>query len=165
ALAMQQLAVWGSVWSLGLNLGTLYQAVGKPALGSRHQLVRVDVALALVYPMALKWGMAGAAAGMLMSAVIAFPVGVRQATDALGCPMSAYFKSLVVPALGSMVMAGVLLGSRRMAPDEPTLVVVLVLIAIGGLAYLASLLVLDRMFRTGIGDSVVRTVKAGRATV
>lgn len=163
AASLQLLALWGSVWSLGLNFGALYQAVGRPSLGVRHQLIRVVAALVLVYPMTRLWGMEGAAAGMLAGALIAFPVGLRQATDAVGCSVAAYLKSMAVPAAGSLALAGLLFGVKAAFVAEPTLIVVAALGMVGAVAYAAAVLLLDRIFGAGIGPALLRMLRPSGA--
>jgi O-antigen/teichoic acid export membrane protein len=160
---LQLLAVWGTVWSLGLNFGALYQAVGRPWLGVRHQLVRAAAVIVLVYPMTSRWGMEGAAAGMLAGALVAFPIGLRQAAGAADCSVRAYLKSMVVPGAAALAMAGILAGIRSAISPTPSLAGLAALLAAGTATYAGAVMLLDHVFGAGIGPTLLRTLRAHSA--
>lgn len=68
--AMQLLVLAGLIRSIMATTGPIFQAVGKPKIDTRWQIVRLIVLAALIYPMTIRWGISGASIAVCLSTLV-----------------------------------------------------------------------------------------------
>lgn len=68
--AMQILVFAGFLRAMGATTGPVFQAVGKPKIETRWQVVRLLVLAVFIYPLTIKWGIAGTSMVVLLSNLV-----------------------------------------------------------------------------------------------
>jgi lipopolysaccharide exporter len=99
---MQILVVAGAIRSVAATTGPVFIAMGKPKIDTIWQILRLAVLFIAVFPLALEWGINGAALAVLTSisiSAIGFTFSVVKIT---GCGRNAFIRTLTVPLLISI---------------------------------------------------------------
>jgi len=114
---LQILAVWGAVESISEIPISLFEATGRPQLGTRLLLIKTLVLAAVIYPCALAWGVNGVAAAVLASSLPGLVVSLGSASSVSGARVRSILETLLVPGCAAVIaaVAGVLLS---MVVDE-----------------------------------------------
>jgi O-antigen/teichoic acid export membrane protein len=108
--AFTALALGAGVNLLGLPLGTLAQAVGRPALQARSAVVSIVLNVPLSLLLARKWGVEGAAVGTAIALAAGFVTLFVSLHAALAIPLGHTVRDLVRrhgAALGTALMWGI----------------------------------------------------------
>jgi len=71
--AMQGLAVWGLIRSVGATLGPVFQARGRPDIGTKIQLAKLIILAIIIYPLTVNYGMIGTVWAVVISALVIHP--------------------------------------------------------------------------------------------
>lgn len=155
--AIQVLAVWGLVRSLGSTSGPLFQAVGRPDYSTKIQLGKVLIIAALIWPATARFGIEGTAAVIVLnSLVFSEPLVYYLAMETIEGSYRRLARVLVLPGVASALMGLVVLAARdSLSLAPPTEFVVLV--ALGVLTYGALALLVERRFEYGM-ENVLRTM-------
>lgn len=118
--------------------------IGRPGVSATNVLIA-----AAVIPLACLIGAQGGAAGMALAWLAAYPVvfaiTLRRASRALGLGTPDFRRAMQAPALASLAMAVVVIGTRYLLPNHAGAVArLLVLMPAGAVTYLVVLLALER---------------------
>jgi len=149
--AMRVLAVWGALRSLVAIVGPLFQAVGHPEYSTALQTARLVVFAALLYPATATWGIAGAAAALVGSALVENPVALYLAVRTVDGEIRQLLRSLAVPLAGTGVMAVAVHGADRALGGIPVLAELVVLVVLGVVVYGAAVATVCRTVDVGYG--------------
>ncbi len=143
-IPVQILAAAGMFRALYSTVGLSFRALGKPKLELKLFLLITPVAL-MLFALGVRWGAIGMSIAYLVYNIVAAPAALKMALELVGRRLRDLMRSLVTPALLSLIVALALFVSKHMLvliaglPDEAfTTLLVLVLIAtaayfIGGL--------------------------------
>jgi O-antigen/teichoic acid export membrane protein len=109
---MRLLAIWGAVESVSEIPLALFDAVGRPQLGTRRLLVKTILLAALIYPMLHWWDLKGVCLAVMASAVPALVWSLVDGAHISGATVRQVVGSLLPPALaaGAAMAGAVLLG-------------------------------------------------------
>ncbi|MCX7997144.1 MAG: lipopolysaccharide biosynthesis protein [Patescibacteria group bacterium] len=105
-LALQILTVWGILRSLGATAGSLWNAMGKPSIATKIQLVQTVIIAIYIFPLTLQWGYTGTAASVVVAALIGNAIAYSMVLRTLQIPNMQLFKELFIP-LSAAVIAGI----------------------------------------------------------
>ncbi|HWO06891.1 MAG TPA: oligosaccharide flippase family protein, partial [Methylomirabilota bacterium] len=119
-------------------------SIGRPGISAGNVLIA-----ALVIPSACligaQWGAVGMAMAWLGAYPLVFWITLQRSGGVLGLGVPDFGRAMRAPALASLAMAGVVIGTRYLLPDHAGAVArLLVLVPAGALTYLAALLGLER---------------------
>jgi lipopolysaccharide exporter len=107
---MRLLAVWGAAESVGEIPLALFDAVGKPQLGTRRLLVKTLMLAALIYPLLHWWGLEGVCVAVIVSAVPAVAWTLWDGARISGASARQVAGSLIPPmSAAGLAMAGTVL--------------------------------------------------------
>jgi PST family polysaccharide transporter/lipopolysaccharide exporter len=160
--AMQVLAAWGLLRSLGATTGPLFNAVDRPDLGTKIQLGKLAIIAVAIYPATEAFGVLGTAAVIVgTSLCFSEPVATVLAVRIVDGDYARFLRLLAFPVAGSAVMAAAVLGTQAALSGVspiPTFVL-LVLVGVGSYAAVMAGLTqagydIDRVLRKTIGDVV-----------
>jgi lipopolysaccharide exporter len=155
--AMQFLALWGLVRSIGATVGPVYRAVGRPWITAQLILFQVVITAALVYPLTVRWELLGTAAAVLLAALLPHIVGVWVVIRITGCGLREYLRPVWYPLVATAPAVGLVL-ARQHAWSRPMGVVEFFLLAAAAAAvYGAVCYALDRYFNYGIGATLKKS--------
>ena len=119
-------------------------SIGRPGISAGNVLIA-----ALVIPSACligaQWGPAGMAMAWLGAFPLVFGITLQRSGGVLGLGVPDFGRAMWAPALASLAMAGVVIGTRYLLPEHAGAGArLLVLVPVGALTYLAALLGLER---------------------
>ena len=158
--AMQVLALWGLIRSIGATIGPVFQAVGRPSILTKLSAARLIILAILIYPLSMKWGIMGTSLAVLISAFFTTPVIYYIAIRGiLQGKIGSFSKvTMLIPFIAAMLM--ILLLSRFTGEDISLLR--FVLLALGGAAfYFIVSYGLDKALRYGIWNNLRSAVSKG----
>jgi PST family polysaccharide transporter len=104
-LPLQLLAVYGFIRSIAANMGSVFRAMGKPQWLSYIALWRLTTMVALLIPVANRWGIDGVAALSAIVAVVDFVISAWLVNKLIPAPASAYVRMLL-PSTAAALLAG-----------------------------------------------------------
>ncbi len=104
---MRLLAIWGAIESVSEIPIALFEAVGRPQLGTRRLLVKTVLLAGLIYPMLVWWGLKGVCLAVMASAVPALVWSLFDGVRLVGAETRETISALGVPMLAAgLAMAG-----------------------------------------------------------
>jgi O-antigen/teichoic acid export membrane protein len=107
---LRVVALYGTVRTIQMPTGSLFQAVGKPHYLSWLTVARLVILVAAIYPMTRAWGLLGAVWAVTGSFLLIQPPTYRLAGRVLNCSVFSILRHLRAALLASAVMAGALWG-------------------------------------------------------
>jgi O-antigen/teichoic acid export membrane protein len=152
--SMQVLVFCGLFRSIGATMGPVFQAVGRPDILTKLAFARLAIIVALIYPLSIKWGIAGTSSAVLISSFITMPVAYYITVNRIlrGSMPTLFKKSMLVPLISSALM--VLLLYFCIERTVSLLGFVPVIVA-GIFFYLLLGYSLDKILKYGIIDDVM----------
>ncbi len=85
--------------------GVMFQAIGRPSIGTKISAVGAIILAITIYPLSLKWGITGTAVSILLSTLITLPVHCYMAIKIVRCSVWEFIK----PILLAMVNTGIMM--------------------------------------------------------
>jgi O-antigen/teichoic acid export membrane protein len=84
--------------------GILFQAVGRPSIGTKIEAMGVIILAITIYPLSLKWGITGTAISFLLSILIALPVHCYMAIKISKCSTWEFIKPILLAIINTGIM-------------------------------------------------------------
>lgn len=152
--AMQLLAVWGLLRSVGAPIGALLKGIGKPHILTYIQVGKLILLSICIYPMTSLWGLTGAAVAVVIHTLpIEFYVHYL-AMRIVKCPATSYLKALYWPVFASLIMLAVLFVLREYLFGSGSVVAFGSLICLGVLSYACVVAIVESCFQYGLRDTL-----------
>jgi len=147
--ALQVLVLAGLLNSIGATAGSVFQAVGKPQINTKWQLIRLFVLAASIYPLSIQWGILGTSVSVVLSLLVSTVAFSSMVVKITQCGMKNYSKLIALPLINAIIMVLFIFGLKS------TLNTVgmwqFFLLVIGGISvYFGITYLLDRFFNYGI---------------
>lgn len=118
--------------------------IGRPGVSATNVLIAAAV-MPWVCLIGAQWGPAGMALAWLAAYPVVFAITLRRAGGVLGLGTPDFRRAMQAPALASLAMAAVVIGTRYLLPDHAGAAArLLVLVPAGAVTYLIALLTLER---------------------
>jgi O-antigen/teichoic acid export membrane protein len=156
--AMQVLAIWGFIRSIGATTGPIFYSIGKPEVATRLQLFQLILLVIFIYPLSKGMGILGTSLSVVLAAVPPNIAAVSMVFKIFGSGLQRFISGIVFPVIAaSLTMLGLALLKFNHLFDV-TLLIFITYGAIFIFLYLASLLLLDRFFDYRLGELVL-TIK------
>jgi len=105
--AVQVLALAGLVSSITATTRPVFHGVGKPKIDTVWQVVRLVLLAAVLYPLSMRWGIAGAAIAVLVSTSFSAVGFNLNALRILACDFRTYGKMTLLPLMNALFMVAV----------------------------------------------------------
>ena len=158
--AMQVLALWGLMASIGGTMGPLFMGVGRPDIPAKIGVLRLLVLGALIYPLSMEWGIAGTALAVVISACFTLPINYHILMKRILKSSGRHFArvALLIPFIGTGLM--VLLLSLFATEDASSLQFALEVLG-GAAFYFAVTYGLDRLLKYGLRDNLRAVILGG----
>jgi PST family polysaccharide transporter/lipopolysaccharide exporter len=160
---MQLVAVYGAFSSLTTGFNDVWNAIGRPDLNTKINVVRLVVTGAIIYPATDIYGIEGtiaAIAGVFL--VLVVPIKFHVVTTCVDVGHRELVSELSYPAVASLVMGGVLVALREGLAVGAPVVEFLLLVVAGVAAYLAAVVVIESRSGWEIGRDVRTMIGAVR---
>jgi len=100
-IAMQGLAIWGLIRSIGATLGPVFQAKGRPDIGTKIQLAKLILLAIIIYPLTINYGMIGTVWAVVISALVIHPFADYILIRFIKISGWEFIKRLFYPMLGT----------------------------------------------------------------
>lgn len=152
--AMQVLALWGLIRSIGATTGPIFQGVGKPGIATKLQFARLILLVIIIYPLAIKWGILGASLAVLLSILPVEPVTFYLTTKIIHCRIWELGKLIALPILGILVMWSVVSAFKYLIFNSVRVFSFFGLVVIGIIIYVGMAIVFDWLFGYNIRATI-----------
>lgn len=106
--AMQALALWGLVRSIGTTTTQVFHAVGKPDLSTKVKFSQVVAIAILIYPLSVKWGIFGTAMAVVIATLVPNLAAYYKAIGIVRGSMKDFHKVLILPLINTTIMLAVI---------------------------------------------------------
>ena len=144
--AMQILALAGLTRSIMATTGPIFQAIGKPKIETRWQVIRLTVLGILIYPFISLWGIFGASVAVFLSNLMSTVGFVFMVLKITKCKGTKLIKLLFFPLIGGILMTSLIFALK----GGDGLQVFFMLVGVGILTYLGIIYLFDRFTNYGI---------------
>lgn len=146
--AMQALALAGLIRSIQATTGPLFQAIGKPKIDTKWQIVRLIALVASIYPLTLFWGMLGASMSVCLSIFITLIGCSFMLMNITGCEIKKFGKIVAFPSISGAIMMAVIFALK--AGTNIVGLWTFLLFALAGIfTYLSTTYLLDKFLNYG----------------
>jgi len=156
--AMQILVVAAFFATISETSGLIFFAVGKPKVDTTLQLLRLFVLAIFIYPLSLRWGIAGTSVAVLLSIAVS-GFGLTLLTIKItGCGLQRFARRTAIPIINGIIVVLIIFGLKGSL--EPGVLSFLTSCSAGILTYLLMAYLADRLFKYDIFSVVEETFKS-----
>jgi O-antigen/teichoic acid export membrane protein len=110
---LQILVIRGLLMSIHATFGSVFQAVGKPFIPVYLQIARLFLMAILIYPLIVRWQIRGAAAAVVLVALLMQPFGYWMVIRILRCTLRSILGEVWIPCTAALGMILVIYGIRQ----------------------------------------------------
>jgi len=157
---IQVLCLSAMVGFITTPAGIMFQAVGRPSIGTKIATAGVIILAITIYPLSLKWGITGTAVSILSSTLVTLPVHCYMAIKISKCKVAEFIR----PILLAIINTGVMMIAVFIVKDYFFVRVgfghFFSLVFIGAAIYFIITYFFDRYFDYGIYKLIQERVKA-----
>lgn len=157
--AMQILAIFGLLRSLGATRGPVFRAVGKLRIVTKLQSIKLVVLVILIYFLTKRFDIAGTALAVTLANVTGQYLGIYFIIKCTKAGVWEMLKPMLFPLAATVVMLAVMTTFRNKLPESITFAPFFVLAIIGTATYIATVLVCDKFFGYGIVRNLRKQLK------
>lgn len=157
---MQLLSIAGLARAIGATIGPFFQAIGKPNIPMYLSAANVAILVSILYPAITRYGNDGAAASVAIAGTITGTIAVTTALRRVSATPREAWQALFYPMANTVAMTAVVLGVAWLLPNRPSFVSLIVLVAIGVVAYAVAVLASARFLGYAAPRSILDKVLA-----
>jgi len=128
----------------------MFQAVGKPSIGTRIGAAGVIILALTVYPLSLKWGLTGTVVSILLSTLITLPVHCYMAIKISKCTVAEFIRPILVAIINTGIMMIAVFGVKNYLFVNIGFVQFFSLVFSGAAIYFVVACFFDKFFNYGI---------------
>lgn len=148
--ALKILCIVGALRAIQNTYGSLFAGIGRPAIATKITAVNV-VALALpIYPLTMKFGIAGTAAAVALSFFASNIYAAFKTHQILEMPYPKFGKLLLLPAISMLVFGLIITAIQSASFYRVNIFFFCILLVVSVIIYLGSALLLDKLFNCDI---------------
>jgi len=140
--------------------GIMFQAVGKPSIGTKISAAGVIILAITIYPLSLKWGITGAAVSIFLSAFLTLPVHCYMAIKIIKCSWWEFIKPIFIVLINTGLMVTGIFVVKNYLFVEISFWQFFSLILIGVAIYFMIAYLFNRYFNYGIFKLIKRAMTA-----
>jgi len=142
--------------------GIMFQAVGKPSIGTKIGAAGVMILAITIYPLSLKWGITGTAVSILLSTLITLPVHCYFAIKISKCTVAEFIKPILLAMINTGLMMSVVFGVKNYLFVKIGFVQFFSLVVGGAVIYFVVAYFFDKFFDYGIYKLIRERITALR---
>jgi len=101
--ALQIFCILGAIRSVVATMGPVFYSTGKPKIETQLSLMQLVIMVCLIYPLMMKWGIAGAALAVVLNN-LADPWGFKKMLSTVNCEFRKFSRNLLLPAISSILL-------------------------------------------------------------
>ncbi len=148
--AMQVLALWGLIRSIGATQGPIFQAVGKPEILTKMVSIALALLVILIYPFSIRWGILGTSLAVVFATLVSTLAASYLITRIVKWRILNLFRTIAFPSIAAVLVVSSIFSMKRYWLNEVGALEFLLFIIFGILIYLGVTYLLDRFFNYGI---------------
>ena len=130
--------------------GILFQASGRPSIGTKISLLGVIILVIIVYPVSSRWGVTGVVASLFLSVLLPSPIIWYKAIKIVKCSFSEFAKPVLFSTVNTGLMVIATFVIKKYIFIEVTFMEFFALVFMGMIIYFIFAYFLDRCFNYGI---------------
>jgi lipopolysaccharide exporter len=130
------------ITGLGYVPGVLYKAIGRPDILNKLAIIKMPIAVIILW-YGTRWGIVGVAAGQIVIALIAVSMDILVANSVMKYPFSDVVRAVSPSLISTFAMSVVLFLVLQAAP-QTGLVQLVLMVALGALAYFVAFWAISR---------------------
>ncbi|TFB09332.1 lipopolysaccharide biosynthesis protein [Candidatus Atribacteria bacterium MT.SAG.1] len=130
--------------------GIMFQAVGRPSIGTKIAAAGVIILGITIYPLSLKWGTTGTAGSILLSTLITLPVHCYMAIKISKCSVREFITPILLVMINTGIMMSVIFSVKNYFFVKIGFVQFFSLVIGGAVIYFVVAYFFDRYFNYGI---------------
>ncbi len=159
--AIQILVLAGLVRSIAATSGYVFYAVGRTKIDTILQIIRLIVLAALIYPLAIKWGISGISIAVFLSIFISNIGFSFMAIKITKCSVAHFTKMMIIPLINGTIAGLLILGLKTTMGTG--ILEFIILACLGALIYLFLVYLSDRLFNYEIQTLIKESIKSFRS--
>jgi len=140
--------------------GIMFQAVGRPSIGTKISAAGVIILAITIYPLSLKWGITGTAVSILLSTLITLPVHCSMAIKIVKCSGREFIRPILLALINTGLMMSAVFGVKNYLFVKIGFVQFFSLIIGGAAIYFVVAYFFDRYFNYGIYKLIKERIAA-----
>lgn len=102
--AMQVLAFWGAIRSVGSTAGPIFQSIGKPRILVKLQLLLLLTLAILIYPLSASFGIRGAALAVCLASILPNIIAILYVAKLIHIESSTLASEIFFPFLNTIML-------------------------------------------------------------
>ena len=147
---MQILCLQAIINFINTPADIVFQASGRPAIGTKISMIGVIILAILVYPLSSRWGASGAVTSLFLSVLLTSPVVWYRAVKLIRCTFLEFFKPVVISLISTGVMSFTIITMKRYLVVQISVISFFGLILFGIFVYTAMSFFFDKCANYGI---------------
>ena len=155
---MQLLTLQGAMRALSASTGPLFQAIGKPEIGTKLQFLQLMMMAFLIYPFIIRWGIFGAGLTIVSTGIILNFFVYREVLKIIQCSVWDFLKVIYPP----VIITGIMIGAVYLANNiflSNNLIGLALMVIMGMFVYLALSSYIDKKWNYGIFSLIKGSIK------
>jgi len=156
---LQVLCLSAMIGFITTPAGIMFQAVGRPSIGTRIAAAGVIILGITIYPLSLKWGITGTAVSISLSTLITLPVHCCLAIKISKCTVVEFIKPISLAIINMGVMMCVVFAVKKYIFVRVGFGHFFSLVGVGALIYFIVAYLFDKIFNYGIYKLIRERIK------
>lgn len=129
--------------------GILFQAIGRPSIGTKISFIGIAILIILVYPLSLKFGITGTVFSLLLSVLITSPIIWHKAIQIMNCTYFEFFRPILFSLFNTGIMVFTISTIKKNVFDGIYIVDFFFLIMLGIVIYFTLSFFIDKSIKYG----------------
>jgi O-antigen/teichoic acid export membrane protein len=159
---MQILALQSAVSLFVSPSAMIFQAVGRPGIGTKITTLTVILMVLMIYPLSRKWGLQGTVAVLFLSQLIVAPLSLYMGRRISKCTWMELLKPILFSVISTGIMMSMMMIAKLYLFAECDFYRFIGLIFIGIIVYGCITYILDKLFQFGVYSMVGERIVAAR---
>ena len=130
---------------INANTGSLYNAVSKPSISTKSQVIKTIVMFSIIYPLVVRLGIMGAALASLISEIIVTPYLTYKVLKIIECKFKDFGQTIFFPLIASIITVLVQFILKNVVHLSLTLVNLIALTCVGAVVYIVVMIFFERI--------------------
>ncbi|GAJ10357.1 unnamed protein product, partial [marine sediment metagenome] len=143
-LAVQALAAWGLIRSIGATTGSVFFSVGRPKILTKIQCVHLVLLAILIYPLSIRWEIFGTSLAVIFATLIPVLVAFYMVAKVIKCKTWNFCKMIVLPFINTAIMISLIFILKTRWSNTVGMLEIFLFIVLGVVSYLGIAYLLDK---------------------
>ncbi len=160
--AMQVLALWGVIRSVGATTGPVFNSIGKPGVAAKLQFIQLILLMILIYPFTMRLGFLGTSISVLLAALIPSFVACFMVIRLTSCEILNFSRLVLLPLINTSIIVASIFAIKVYFTTGINLLVFFVFIMMAFIAYIGIASLFNKFLNYEIWsilDTVSKTIR------